>query len=204
MDGLQFTSSIIGSLAWPLAVVVVALLFREQVKALLAKVKIAKGAGLEFQFAEELKTVVAEAQAVTLPQPPLEAASDLNLPPPPTVEDGVRALMSKEPSATILKSWKGIEGLMRKIATDAALKLPHGDPRFRSPRQLIEGLYRHEIINDEAADILHKLYNLRNHVAHNSIEPALDEAVDYYWTAVKAIEILKAVKVDASSPSTVR
>lgn len=45
MDSLQFTSSVIGSLAWPLVVLALGFMFRDQVKSLLTKLKTLKGPG---------------------------------------------------------------------------------------------------------------------------------------------------------------
>lgn len=73
MDWLQFTSSIAGSLAWPIIVLVLVLAFRTEVRAILRRVRKGKLAGAEFELedvgasiASEIETRVESPKAVEL------------------------------------------------------------------------------------------------------------------------------------------
>lgn len=196
MDGWQFTSSVIGSLAWPLAMLALGLLFREQVRTLLTKMKTLKGpGGIEASFTEQAKEVAAEAQRATI-QRGLIAPREGTGPEEMTVatKQKLVEMLTEQPSAMILRAWEQIEVLMYRVLELADAKVPAGDLRYRNQRALIEVLFRDGLISEGTANILHKLYNLRNHVIHNDFEPELEAAADYYKTALTAVDILTTVK----------
>src|SRR3546814_644016 len=60
MGWLEWTSSVIGSTAWPIALVLVALIFRGQITKLLKRIKGAKYGEAEVLFREELDKIEAE------------------------------------------------------------------------------------------------------------------------------------------------
>lgn len=60
MDGLTFTAEIVKALAWPVAAVVIALVFHRQLKALLGRIRKGSIAGADFEFDQELKELARE------------------------------------------------------------------------------------------------------------------------------------------------
>src|SRR3546814_1699782 len=62
MGWLEWTSSVIGSTAWPIALVLVALIFRGQITKLLKRIKGAKYGEAEVLFREELDKIEAEVE----------------------------------------------------------------------------------------------------------------------------------------------
>src|SRR5687767_11908013 len=70
-DILQFIAAIVAALAWPLAVVVVALLFRASVGKLIPGLSRLKWKDLELEFKKELAHLSAAAQQAQLPPPPI-------------------------------------------------------------------------------------------------------------------------------------
>src|SRR5688500_7471478 len=72
MDWFQFLSSLVSSLAWPVAVLVLGMLFKAQVKELLAKMTTFKGPGIEASFGVQVQEVRADAKQIQLE--PLPAA----------------------------------------------------------------------------------------------------------------------------------
>ena len=67
MDWLQFLASIIGSLAWPLALVVIVLILRRQLVDILRRLKRLKYGEAEAEFGEKLEEV--EEDIAELPTP---------------------------------------------------------------------------------------------------------------------------------------
>lgn len=60
MDGLTFIAEMIKALAWPLAAVVIALIFRQQLRALLTRISKGRLGPAEFEFEQELKVLAAQ------------------------------------------------------------------------------------------------------------------------------------------------
>lgn len=54
MSGLQFTSSLISNLVWPLVVLILAIVFRAHIAQLLGRIKSYKGMGQELTFGDRL------------------------------------------------------------------------------------------------------------------------------------------------------
>lgn len=65
MDWLQFWSSVIEAVAWPVVVLVLGLVFRNQVRTLLHKLQSAKGAGIELIFAQTVARVEQDVKLLT-------------------------------------------------------------------------------------------------------------------------------------------
>ncbi|WP_159917663.1 hypothetical protein [Pantoea sp. 18069] len=60
MDGLTFTAEMVKAGAWPSAVVAMALIFREQLRALLARLSKGRLGPAEFEFEQELQVLAAQ------------------------------------------------------------------------------------------------------------------------------------------------
>jgi uncharacterized protein YutE (UPF0331/DUF86 family) len=199
MDWLQFSSSVIGSLAWPLAVVFLGILFRTQVRTLLEKMKSFKvPGGIEASFSEEAQQVKLQAQSAEtkLPQPDLKALQ-IKREPREFVEwrskhreSLERAMLGERPSAIVLGSWEKVEQIVRDLADLAGVRVPKEDGGMKNINACIEGLFQHGIITEELADVLHRLYLLRQSAAHNSFEPEVKAAQDYYATAQRVVSVL--------------
>ncbi len=102
MDWLTFIAEITKALGWPVAAVVIALLFRDQLKALLVRVRKGKLGPAEFEFEESVKTLKSEAAQIT--QGPPEVLS----------KDTV-ALLATNPRGAIITSWLELEEAMRTL-----------------------------------------------------------------------------------------
>lgn len=63
MDSLTFIAELIKALAWPLAVVALALIFRQQLRTLLARLSKGRLGPAEFEFEQELKLLAAQSPA---------------------------------------------------------------------------------------------------------------------------------------------
>lgn len=73
MDLLTFIAELFKAIAWPIVTLVVALLFRQQIIALLARLRKGKLGSTEFEFEQEVKAL--REQVPELPKPPANTAS---------------------------------------------------------------------------------------------------------------------------------
>ena len=121
MDWLQFTSSIVGALAWPLVVFALLVLLRKHLGQLVSRLIHLKLPGVaEAKFKEQLAASTEEAEEVALRTVQVERQ---------TAPDRAFLELAKNfPSAAILQSWKDIEATLQQIRE----RLPGMQSRHKS------------------------------------------------------------------------
>ncbi len=194
MDWLQFISSVIGSLAWPLAAVALGFMFREQVRKLLDKMKSLKApGGIEASFSEEVAKVAEETKQVVEAAPPeFDPIQGLDHPAPQEESDRLWALLKDRPAALIVDAWRDVEKVMLDlIATKGTYVKPI---ESKNPASWSRALERDGTIDTKTSHLIHELRTLRNRVAHaRDWEPSVDDAMDYYRSAKTVTGVLGAV-----------
>lgn len=179
MNWLQFFASVIGSMAWPIAVVVLGIMFREQVKTLLGKVKSLKAAGLEAAFAEDTKRVAEEVQAKLL------TPTEMNPLDSPMGKKFVPR-SDERPSAIILDSWLELEHAVGNMINELAIETK----RPANIKNCLEALK--DYVTTDTRIFIDELRRLRNQVAHNrDLEPDQGTAYRYYISTKNVIDSLR-------------
>lgn len=194
MDWLTFISSVVGSIAWPIAAFAIAFLFRSQLRTLLDRIRKLSVGDKSVDFGELLGE--AEADVVTaLPTAAPEPAS-LSLPDPRTAQ-----LIALSPSAAVVDAWRAVEKDVRDRAHPLALnysktatmRLPLA---FRFAARLLLDAGR---ITSSTFALLLDLQGLRNAAAHGEeISPA--EAIRFTTLAKQALFFLEGPDVRPDSP----
>ena len=180
MGWLEWTASIVGSIAWPVAAVIIAAFFRSQITNLLKKVRKLSWGDASVDFAEKLDEIesasrVAEAEATSAPKAPT------TLP-----DERFTQLLQISPSAAVLDAWGAIETRLRTIATDLA---PSASTYM--PRQMILLLFKRGVIPSAMREILLELSSLRNAAAHQR-EVSVTDAIRFREFALRAAAELDA------------
>lgn len=162
MDGLQFTSSIIGFLAWPAAVIWLAYLLRSPLAKLIPRVRAVKYGDLHVDIAEQIEA--AQEQAVA------ESENVLSEPPPePPLS--FKSLAAADPRAAILSSWLPVEGELNELASKCGFD---SDSTFRQ----IERLQRTGVLSPSLTNTLLHLRQIRNTAVHVTGESVgFDDAI---------------------------
>lgn len=197
MDWLQFSASVIGSLAWPIALVALGFMFRDQFKGLLKKIKHAKGGGFELDFSEDVKRIVAEAEQVKHEAAPIEPGMKFGNPtaiqgPPPDDKDKLYELLKERPSALILDSWRDVERATQDVITELGFDMGATTRRNAPPTLWPRLLQTNGVLSAEEAALLADLRTLRNKVAHaTDWEPTVPDALDYHRTAGLITAVLR-------------
>lgn len=156
MDWKQFVASIIASLSWPIAVVLVVALLRASLMGLIPKIRSLKYGDLHIDLGKELDAVKAEISALATDAEAPEA------PPPPTTS--TIELASLSPRAAVLTSWLEVE---KEI--DLTLSKHHifiSDSRKNDPGLKMRILRDKNLIDENTMSTFRKLYELRNTAAH--------------------------------------
>lgn len=149
MDWLQFSASIVGSIAWPLAAIIIVALFRKVLVALLSKLTKLKYGDIEATFGEALEQ--AEREGAALPEP----AQGEQL--PPALDD----LAKYSNNSAIFIAWLEVEAALLDRARSAGLLKTN-----MSALQAARELFGRQMLNKQTYQITRDLFNLRNIAVH--------------------------------------
>ena len=152
MDWLTFTSNLISSIAWPLSVFSVALLFRSELRGLFTSIKKLKWKDVEAEFGDEVEQIREEIKSVE---------SDPDYVDSPVEEKLVR-LIETHPHLAVLEGWKTLE---RSITNLSTKKL--GTDRSRPIQVHIEALAKSELLPKAMANAISNIREVRNKAAHD-------------------------------------
>ena len=166
MDALTFIVEITKALAWPLAAVVVALMFRQQLRALLARIRKGKVGFTEFEFEQEVKELVDQT-----PQQPLSS---------PSIDRPTIALATNSPRVAVVEAWLNLESAAFKLAR----KHDINQPRTLSPTSLIRSLDKSGVVNNDEVALFNDLRVLRNQATHDlDFSPSPESVLNYVQLA---------------------
>lgn len=179
MDTLQFVASLVSSLAWPVAVLVIALIFRAQIRQLMSRpIRRLRAGSVEVEFdrlmsevqvAVETPTPSGEGHAATIASPVIEELEDIIL---------------TSPVAAVLDAHSAVERELRSL-------IAAGDPgvdvtKMSTGRLLREGVER-GIITPETANAVEGITVMRNLAAHGRPSEITPERARDYLALVDAV-----------------
>lgn len=157
MDWLQFISSIVGSLAWPITLVIAFFIIKNHLSTLFPFVERLKYKDFELEFRKSVQELT-EKSRDALPRPNVDEQAA-------APRDRLYTLAEISPRSAILEAWLEVE-------TAAADALQTRDPqvasktRMAAPLRLGELLNRYQVINGQQLEIFHRLRDLRNKAVH--------------------------------------
>jgi hypothetical protein len=168
----QFAASLVGSLAWPAAVLVLAWMFRGPLARLLSgdiKRWKAGPSGLEVEYWD---ASLAEAKVeITGERPPLPAGSTAMTDRSGSFRAEMAELAAISPRSAVMESFRRVEIQLRNLLEGAGVE----QLRPTGARMLVETAARHELISPEAADAVRRMSTLRNLAAHGHDDDGIDE-----------------------------
>lgn len=170
---MSFVASLAGSLAWPSAVLVIALVFRSSFRRILERVTRVKWGEAELeidrQVAQARADLVAGRGRLELPSPSPESARPLEY---------FQTLSQLSPRAAMLEAWWPFEVAASEIAAALSITKPGGRPLQMA--ELFTGLVKEGVLTSEEEQALNRLRAVRNAVVHapsEDLSPA--SAVEY-------------------------
>lgn len=177
MNGLQFASSLITGLAWPVVVVILALVFRKHIAALIGRVKSYKGMGQELTFGDRLADAESSVEEAALSVRGNETGPGwaVEIEPSPLAREA-----EANPSFVVIRSWEQVVSALNDLA---GVGLPMDNRRSRNTSSLLRELQRAELVSSEFATAAAELRDLRNKVAHGEHNPTSGEAAAYAESA---------------------
>lgn len=158
MTGLDFTASVIHSLAWPLLILALLLMYRSQIIALAGKLASFEGFGVKVNFSEGINQLAAQVEAPA-PAENADPAMAFDRAPSSPV-----AKFRRSPHAGIndvLKAWLRIEQALRDAAAEKDISTSSS-----KPLEVLADLERGNILREDTAAQVEEARKLRNAVAH--------------------------------------
>lgn len=180
---LDFVSSVVASLAWPIAIVLIALILKKPIVNLLRTLRFLRYGDVEFEFDQELKKIEGKIEE-NQPLPPVQTIEESK------AKDLFEELVAASPKAAVLATWQEVEYTMNELAN----QLNIDTKSWRSPVNLVNVLKSNEQITSNAVELLLELRKLRNRLAHTgpSVEIAESEARRYREIANSVIMQLRS------------
>jgi hypothetical protein len=189
VSGLAFTASVLHSLAWPAAAVVIAVMLRKPITAVLNRgVRRLRAGPVEVEFDQGLAEVDAEVRRIPELTEPAGAPQRGG-----SLADELATAAEVSPEAAVVAAFSRIERRLAEILDGAAVSRD----RVVSARALARLAREHDLINDETLAAVDGLAVLRNLAAHPSSTGATigaDRARDFL---VLADAVLYALRVKA-------
>lgn len=171
MNWRQFSSSLIGSLAWPIIALVIALVFREPIKRLLLgapNVKRWKAGPFEWEYWDQTTSRARhELDAANFDQPDISPRRQETL----TFHREMRELARLRPTAAVLESYDRIEQALRDLLDRHG---HHANVIGGSATELAELARRRGYIKQETVNAVEGLTVLRNLAAHTPSSDGLN------------------------------
>jgi hypothetical protein len=176
---LAFIGGLAGSIAWPLCVLIIALLFRQSLTTLLSGLRQLRLGGVELQVErlDAINDTIAETAGIKA----LQVS-------PPALDADMEKMAKIKPAAAILYAWTKIEQAvtekMRLIDPSANLYLVNNLPRL---------LFKYQKINQETFEALNEMRKIRNDVGHYNTEADEKTAAAYCKNAVLLIAVINSI-----------
>jgi hypothetical protein len=191
MNWLAFIAAVVGSLAWPLTIVTVVLIFRRQLLKVAPWLREVEVGNVKMKFAEQLAKAATVADDIQ-PQPNAVQSAEL----PAAALDRDLLVAEHAPKALVIESWMTVEQALER----AAEHLKTGSVVLRLPptRRVLESLQEQGSITTATAQTIKYLRELRNQAAHTpNFAITTEQALEYTRLARKVVEAL------GESPGTI-
>ncbi|MGE7121822.1 DUF4145 domain-containing protein [Peribacillus sp. NPDC046944] len=182
MSKLEFISSIINSIAWPIVVLTISILLRKPIVKILYNLTKVTFNNIEMDFEQKLDQLESNLEDKGLTE---------NIDYPVNKRDKeITTIAQISPTASITMAWSMIEQEINSTMD----KLGEGSS---NPTHNIRYLKENNLIGLDTEQALHELRVLRNNAVHGKVSDesvSYFEAIKYYELAIKVTMILKNIK----------
>ncbi|MFZ2281929.1 MAG: hypothetical protein WAW39_29300 [Prosthecobacter sp.] len=178
MTFLDFSASVISSLAWPACVLTIAYMFRTEFRDVLSRLTRLKYKDLDADFGSAVRELEEEAQKIDISPalPPAKAET-------PTIGTSDRLaeaerLLAEFPEPAVARAWQSVEDALLEVAT--RLGVVEGANVRSMSLSIIAALVSNGHMDQSTAELLGRMRKLRNLVVHGGGLPiSSDEAREF-------------------------
>jgi hypothetical protein len=160
MDWKQFFASVAGAIAWPVAVLVIVIMFRKQIRWMLEHLKRIGGPGVNFELSREIDEAQASIEKLAVETKPSQEIINIDA---KGFQEKYEALQVAAvfPAGAILFAWKEIEGIIGELK----LKLDPNKP-YRNPEEVLKALINEGFLSETILHVYRNLKKVRNTIVH--------------------------------------
>lgn len=186
MDWLTFISKLVDSLAWPVAGIVLGLIFRKKLLDLIPSLRRVKAGPLEAEFEIATKQVLANTADLAAKQHAPEVSETSST---PSVEGAAAKLVKarSEPTATIIEGWSTLDGELHKLGRQTGVVVDPLESELKVYRAIMES----EVLPIGTRQLVQDMRELRNQVAHAKVIPTPESAQDYLVSVERVVELIR-------------
>ena len=188
---LGFISEIASHLAWPVTVLILAILLRKHLGDLLSSITRLKFRDWEMEF----KRIADSAERLPEAEAPRKPLSEPNLTSFTSFKKQFMDIATSAPSAAILLAWTCVETAMASAVS--RMSISPDPPLMRSPGHTLDSLRRFAGLPNEVGHMINEMRVLRNKVAHDGnhrTSISTESAAAYGESAVRVINFLNGVE----------
>jgi len=187
MGVLGFIASLIDSLAWPVAIVILVLILQSPLRKLLLELTRFRYGNVEIDFGREVQRLEdrAKTAGLKLPGRPGPAMQ--------IIADAAR-LAPEFPEPAVGLAWTAVEHELLQAIIRLAISADY--PPYNAPIKNIMLLYEQGYLDGETREVLDRMRNLRNAAVHAGRERtriSTDEAFEFIALAEAVSEKLKSL-----------
>lgn len=178
---IEAVFKLLGSIAWPIAAVYIAFIFRKELAALLARLKKGKWGSAEFEFENYVRAVDAEADI------PRTAENE-------SISPSAAARASSDPRGAIVTAWIEVEDALFSLVRSRDLSEPVSATRpSRSTVWAIRAVQKAQALDATWIALFHDLRAMRNEAAHSTdFSPPPDAVIKYVQLAKELTAAMRA------------
>ncbi len=188
---LTFVSRVISSTAWPITVLICALILRKHLLALIPLVRTVKYSDVEIQFGKEVAELVKAAEGTSLPNEPLKGSRN-------PWEDLI-VLADVRPRSAIRSAWRRVEDAALAAAKNKNIEI--ADAAQNMPMVVGSILLNQGAISTSQYDLLSKLRSLVNDAEHAPPDAINSEtAVEFVGLALRLAASINPSAAQTHSP----
>jgi hypothetical protein len=178
MSFLQFVASLVSSLAWPVAVLVIVLIFRAQIRHLASRpLRRFRAGPVEMEFDRLLSEVEVAVERPAVSALGGEGRSN------PVIEE-LEPLVTASPVAAVMDAHAAVERELRDLVLKA---VPDADVSRMAIGQLLRLALEHGVITPETAKAVEGITVMRNLTAHGRANEVTGERARDYLALVDAV-----------------
>jgi hypothetical protein len=185
-----FVASLVQSLAWPAALLVIVILMRKPIRAVLSQALLrrVKAGPFEVEF-DQLQAEVREelARSPELTEAQVPAPASRAAAPASSLREELSTVAALSPAAAVMEAARRIEYRLAEMLDGSGEPVP---PRLTT-RRMAELARERGLISQETQLAVEGLSVLRNLVAHNRDDIGVDRALDYLALADAVLYALR-------------
>lgn len=195
MDCLSFYASLIDSVAWPVAIIVIVLSLRRALGKLLTQITRFKYGDLELYFETEIRRLGDSAKNIGLKTPNKSALVGIEIQDSTQIIGDAARLADEFPMPAVGLAWTAVEHEIMKSIEQLGISI--GDRQHISAVNSIRLLHEGGYLDEKTRELLDKMRHLRNFAVHTpreQIHIPPKEAREYIALSQAMIEKLKDIR----------